>query len=608
MEIQSQSKRTKLRWHLGALAGLAMAILGVYPQINLWAMRGSDWNGAYAYNDIDEVAYASYLQALIDGRPRRNDPFTGRDDSTEAPQPESLFSIQLIPPYAIALTARAFGLDARWAMIITGALSAFATALALFWLFGLVTGDDRLAATGALMVLCLGTLACAQGAILQIFDLGWAYPYLPFLRRYLPALAFPVFFLFCALVWRSIKHERRRAFYLYATGAGLAFAVLVYSYFYLWTTAAAWTICFALLLWIARPSGWKRDLKSLAVTGAIALVSLVPYAILLSHRAETMDAVQLLTYTRAPDLLRPPSLIGMLVLALLAYGVWRGRLEWRDRTVLVAAAFALTPLAVFNQQVITGRSLQPIHYEVFIVNYVAALALVLAIALLYGAADAKRKLSSRILLFTAVLTFCWGVVEADITTHVVDDQNIIRDEALPVGKRLRELAHEARQRGEREGVVFAPNLIQGDDLPTLSPQGVLWARHLHVFADTTWEENKERFYQHAYYQGLDAHWLDRELKNNNYIIVIALFGWGRHHARLTTNSTPLSAAEIASEVERYATYTSTFNRNRAATPQLSYLVTDADSEPNLSNLDRWYDRDTGERHGKFILYRLRLRP
>ncbi|HWT01655.1 MAG TPA: hypothetical protein VN256_15520 [Pyrinomonadaceae bacterium] len=608
MATHTQSKPPRLRWHLGALAGLAMAILGLYPQINLWALRGNDWNGAYAYNDIDEVAYAAYLQALIDGRPRRNDPFTGRDDSAESPQPESLFSIQFIPPYAAALAARALGLDARWAMILSGALAAFLTALAVFWLFGLVTQDDRLAATGALMVLCLGTLACAQGAILGLLKIDWAYPYLPFLRRYLPALAFPVFFLFCALVWRSIKHESKRAFYLYAAGAGLAFAVLVYSYFYLWTTAAAWLACFALLLWLARPEGWKRDMKSLAVTGAVALLSLVPYAILLSRRAETMDAVQLLTHTRAPDLLRPPTLIGMFVLALLAYGVWRGRLAWRDRAVLLAASLALTPLAVFNQQVLTGRSLQPIHYEVFIVNYVVAFALVLAAALLWRAFDAKQKLSSRVLLFTAALTFCWGVVEADVTTHVVDDQNIIRDEALPAGRRLRELAQEARQRGEREGVVFTPNLIQGDDLPTLAPQGVLWARHLHVFADTTWEENKERFYQHIYYQGLDAHWLERELKDNNYIIVIALFGWGRHHARLTANSTPLSAAEITSEVNRYADYTATFTRDRAANPRLSYLVTDADSTADLKNLDRWYDRDPGEHHGKFILYRVRLRP
>ena len=607
MKTHSQSNGARLRWHLGVAAGLAMAILGVYPQLNLWALRGGEWNGAYAYNDIDEVAYASYLQALIDGRPRRNDPFTGRDDAPGAPQPESLFSIQFVPPYAIALAARAFGLDARWAMILTGGLAAFLTALAVFWLLGLVVRDDRLAATGALMVLCLGTLACAQGAILQLLDLGWAYPYLPFLRRYLPALAFPVFFLFCALVWRSIRHESRRAFYLNAAGAGVAFAFLVYSYFYLWTTAAAWLACFALLLSVARPEGWRRDLKSLGVTGAVALLSLAPYAVLLSRRAETMDAVQLLTYTRAPDLLRPPTLIGVFVLALLAYGVWRGRLEWRDRAVLLAAASALTPLAVFNQQVVTGRSLQPIHYEVFIVNYVVAFALVLAVALLWGAAGAKRKLSSGVLLFAAVATFGWGVVEADVTTHVVDDQNVIRDEALPVGRRLRELAHEARARGEREGVVFAPNLIQGDDLPTLAPQGVLWARHLHVFSDTTWEENKERFYQHAYYQGLDAHWLERQLKDNNYIVVIALFGWGRHHARLTANSSPLSAEEIASEVDRYGNYTAAFTRERAARPQLSYVVTDADDEPDFSNLDRWYERDPGERHGKFILYRVRLK-
>ncbi|HKQ53308.1 MAG TPA: hypothetical protein VJT74_13120 [Pyrinomonadaceae bacterium] len=607
MKTHTHSDGARLRWRLGVIAGLAMALLGIYPQINLWAMRGHEWNGAYAYNDIDEVAYASYLQALIDGRPRRNDPFTGRDDSVATPQPESLFSIQFLPPYAIALAARAFGLDARWATIITGGLAAFLTALALFWLFGLVTGDDRVAATGALMVLCLGTLACAQGAILQLFDLGWAYPYLPFLRRYLPALAFPVFFLFCALVWRSIKQEGTRAFYLYAVGAGLAFAVMVYSYFYLWTTAAAWASCFALLLWLARPRGWARDLKSLGVTAAVALLSLVPYAILLSRRAETMDRVQLLTYTHAPDLLRPPALIGLFVLALLAYGVWRGRLEWKNRAVLVAAASALTPLAVFNQQVVTGRSLQPIHYEVFIVNYVAAFALVLACALLLCAANAKRRLSTSVLVFAAVVTFGWGVVEADITTHVVDDQNIIRDEALPVGRRLRELAQEARARGEREGVVFAPNLIQGDDLPTLAPQGVLWARHLHVFADTTWEENKERFYAHAYYQGLDAQWLERELKENNYIIVIALFGWGRHHARLTADSRPLSSEEIASEVDRYANFTATFTRDRAAAPPLSYLVTDVDSKADFKNLDRWYERDAGEQHGKFILYRLKPR-
>jgi hypothetical protein len=604
-------KQTRLRWRWGVLAGLAMMILSLYPQLNLWAIRGRDWNGAYAYNDIDEVAYAAYLEALIEGRPRRNDPFTGRDDAPGLRQPESLFSIQFIPPYAIALFARAFGLSASTMMMIIGAFAAFTTALALFWLIGMLTRDERIAATGALMVLCLGTLACTQGAIVQLLGRGWAYPYLPFLRRYLPALPFPVFFIFCALVWRSIRNENRRAFYLYAAGAGLAFAVLVYSYFYLWTTAAAWLACFAILLLIAKPVGWKRDLKSFAVTGALAAAALLPYSVLLSNRATTMDSVQLLALTRAPDLFRPPTLIGMAVLAMLVYGMRRGRLEWRNRRTLLAAAFALTPLIVFNQQVVTGRSLQPIHYEVFIVNYVATFSVVLTAAFLWRKtiANANRKLASTVLLLVALITFGWGVVEADVTTHVLDEQNVIRDDAALVGRRLRELSREALPKGsEKHQVVFAPNLIEGDDLPTLAPLSVLWARHLHIFSGTTWEESKERFYQQAYYAGLDSRWLESELNNGNFVVVIALFGWGRNHDRLTVNAVPLTHEEIAAEVDAYAQYINSFNRERASRPLLSYVVTGADGNFDFSNLDRWYERDAGERLGNFMLYRVNLRP
>lgn len=586
-------------------------ILALYPQLGLWATRGSEWNGAYAYNDIDEVAYAAYLSALIDGRPRRNDPYTGHDDAPEARQPESLFSIQFIPPYAIALIARPLGISASSMMIVVGALSAFATALALFWLIGIVTGDDRIAATGALIVLCLGTLACAQGAIVQVTGRGWAYPYLPFLRRYLPALPFPVFFVFCALVWRSITIGSRRGQYTYAVGAGLSFGILVYSYFYLWTTAAALLACFAVLLFIAKPEGWKRDFKALAIVGAVAITILIPYSVLLANRSTTLDAVQLLTLSRAPDLLRPPTLIGIAVLVGLIVAIWRGLLEWKKRTTLLAVAFALTPLVVFNQQIVTGRSLQPIHYEVFIVNYVAAFAIVLASALLWRmtVANANRKRARWVFIFIASATFGWGVVEAHVTTHVLNEQNLIRDEAFPVGRRLRELAHESSQSGgEKHETVFAPNLIQGDDLPTLAPQAILWARHLHIFSGTTWEESKERFYQHSYYGGLDAHWLDTELRNGNFVVVIALFGWGRNHDRLTVDAKPLTDEEITAEVDRYAQYITSFDRERAANPMLSYVVTDADGGFDFINIDRWYERVAVERIGKSMLYRVKLRP
>jgi hypothetical protein len=57
----------KLRWRFGIVAAIFLAIFCLYPQMKMFYLRGSDWNGHYAYNDIDEVAYASYVRALIDG-------------------------------------------------------------------------------------------------------------------------------------------------------------------------------------------------------------------------------------------------------------------------------------------------------------------------------------------------------------------------------------------------------------------------------------------------------------------------------------------------------------------------------------------------------------
>jgi hypothetical protein len=152
-------------WRLGFVAALATTILALYPQLNLWSLTGKEWNGVYAYNDIDEVAYAAYLSALMQGRPRRNDPYTGRDDKPQAPQKESLFSIQFLPPFVVAKLANLLGLNISWAMIALGAVAGFFSGLALFWLIRAVTGDDRVAMVGALAVVCLGTLACAQGAL-----------------------------------------------------------------------------------------------------------------------------------------------------------------------------------------------------------------------------------------------------------------------------------------------------------------------------------------------------------------------------------------------------------------------------------------------------------
>ena len=191
----------KLRWRFGVVAAIFLAIFCLYPQMKMLYLRGSEWNGHYAYNDIDEVAYASYVRALIDGRPRKNDPYSGRDDSPETPQQESLFSIQFAAPYTIALPARVFGIGTPWAMTLSGALAGFLAALGAFWLIARMTGSNWYAIAGSLVVFAGGALAAGEGAIPEIFFDGFSYPYFPGFRRYIPAMAMAAVFGLFAVVW-----------------------------------------------------------------------------------------------------------------------------------------------------------------------------------------------------------------------------------------------------------------------------------------------------------------------------------------------------------------------------------------------------------------------
>jgi hypothetical protein len=631
----------KLRWQFGLVAGIFLALFCLYPQFKMLYLRGEEWNGHYAYNDIDEVAYASYVRALIDGRPRKNDPYSGRDDIPGSPQTESLFSIQFAAPYSIAIPARLLGIETPWALTIAGAVAGFLAAFAAFWLIFRMTGDNWFAMAGSLAVLCLGTLAAGEGALLEVFFDGFSYPYFPGFRRYIPALAMPAFFAFCGLVWRIVSNEQsaveRRQTTIggsqNTTGLGplesrndgdsqidyrksktpkliiilaaFCFAYTVYSYFYIWTTAAAFLGCVVLVWLIERPDGWKRDVKALFILAGACIVTLVPYAYLLSKRADTLDHVQLLVHTRLPDFFRFPEYVSFAVIILLIAGLVTKVIAMQDRGTLFALSLALVAFVIFNQQMITGRSLQPIHYQVFIGNYVAALAFFVTIGILWKRKLGQGRLGPRIVCSVlAVVAVGWGVVECHYTVRVLDEANIERDLALPVARRLEQLAKEDAD--PHHHTVLSFDGIFADDMPSVAPQNILWARHQHVFAGLTWEENKERYYLQLYYQGVDEKGLDWLLKND-FVSQIALFGWGRHTDRLSTEHKPLTFGEIRREVDRYAEYRASFGREQAAKPLISYVVVPNDSRADLSNVEEWYELEDAEVIGRHTIYRAKLR-
>ena len=271
-----ESSVSKTRWWLGLLAAVGVTLIAVAPQFYFCWSRGSQGNGAYAQTHGDEAVYAAYLNALIDGRPRRSNPYSGRDDSPEHPAAESYLSVQFFPPLLLTGAARLLHLSTANIFIALTAATAFVSAFVIFWLLAMVLNDDRLAAVGVLVVLLASSANLNLEYLLKIGDSN---NYLPFLRRYLPAVSFPILFVYCGMIWRMLTATNRRVALACALSAGGLFALLVFSYVYHWTFAAVWTFCLA-GIWLLASQQRKY---------ALALFSIV--AGCMYHRAGALRVV-----------------------------------------------------------------------------------------------------------------------------------------------------------------------------------------------------------------------------------------------------------------------------------------------------------------------------
>ena len=597
------------KWKWCALVASLMVLLSLLPQIHLWIVRGKDWQGAYTSLHGDESVYSAYTNALINGRPRRYDPFTGQDKNVGLP--ESTFSIQFIPAYAVSYLARLTGSSASTVFIILLGLAGLLASLSVFWLLDALEGEPRLSAVGTLFVLCFGGLAGGQGLFGILAKSSLLVPGFPFLRRYQPAAAFSLFFVFNLLVWQALTIQDKRTARIRALLAGVVLAVLVFCYFYLWTAALAWLFCIGLLWILFRSPEWRRVLSMLVTIGAITALALGPYLYLLSHRAANIDEQQSLIPTHRPDLLRIPEILGALILIAIGMAVRRKKIELNNSHLIFAASLALIPFAVFNQQIITGWTMQPYHYETFILNYAVLVGVVIAVALL------KKPVPRRLLLAVAAISVVWGMIEVGLPARLTFIPLAINNERMiPVLLQLNELAKAdgtfADSPNKPSPLVFSPYIAVNSWLPTWTSQGTLLDIGGLDLGHVSPAERKEFLYMHLYYSKVDGSALRKPFEGSARDVGLkyaraAIFGHERIIPGLNLHFEPIKDEEIEQAIREYQTYVDSFSREEALKRPLAYAVLLAEDNFDPTNLDRWYERDTGERVGDYVLYRLRLR-
>lgn len=590
-------------WKFALIPAAVMVVLALFPQVSLWRATGSAWSGSYAAANYDEVAYSAYINGLIHGKSRKYDPYMG-----EAAEHESIFSIQFIPAYSITAPAWMFGITASTTFILLQIFLAVFASLSIFYLLLRITESGPIGAFGTLVILCLGTAVTVEGLFCELVGCGLIIEYFPFLRRYQPGFGFPVFFLMCLAVWASVNADGKRRIH-FGFFAGALFGVLVYTYFYLWTAAGAWVACLFVCGVLLRPEERKAILFSALSIGSVAIVALIPYFYLLNQRSRNSDEVQLLALTHAPDLSASTIIVGLVTIAAaIVLGLLR-RIDLRSWPAIFAYAFALMPLVVLNQQVLTGRSLQPIHYEIFIANYSVLTGIVIIVALaLKGTSTGENRSRMLQLAFAGlgVLAAIWGVFEAIHGVSRNAGMVSTREAAFPVIDQIRT---DAADRTDTI-TVHSANPIIASFVPTVVPSRVLWTPHLVAGGSIGEEGSKQQFYRFLYFSGFKAADLDNALKIKWFEMLAAIFGGGRALPQLGGNTHPITDDEIMEEVAKYDSFVQTISEAEAYAPRLDYFILPVGEDPNFTHLDRWYERDGGTTAGLYKMYKLvpRLGP
>lgn len=351
MPIARQMSRV---W-LAILLAIATGAIYFAPTFAYWRQHSSQFFPVDAY---DEDYYAALASTLAMGRALGAHPLLADQNRAHGIGSESL---AFLPRVVTAEMIKGIGLGRAFGVIslIAPALIFILVYLSLYE----ITLDSWWALAGAGGVLLLPFyLPGARASILSIahilssrFPPGLGMPDgLSYARRYNPALSAILFYFFLLLHWK-VSQSKQKALRV-SVLCGIVGGLLFYSYFFF--AAGAFAISFFWVLLTA----WKQRERfhSALVTLLIQTLLAIPFLIVtFNNRVIYQSAFGRGTHapyfptTDVVAILLPAAAL-ILLRGLTAAHLWLG-------------AAALGPVAAMNAQVVTGVSVEPWHFDTFLV-------------------------------------------------------------------------------------------------------------------------------------------------------------------------------------------------------------------------------------------------
>lgn len=422
-----------LREHkLAIVLALFTSILIIAPQIYFRFEHRAD--GIYQGIELlPDSPRSALTREVLDGHPGvRNVYYKDGKDGPYLWQP--------LQPMVVGYMGKLFSLDINNTILLSRLVLPFITFL-IMYAFVLLMYRDKLVASCSVAVLLLADALLSYAGVYKILHGLSPDSFLRIASPVNPAMIFIPFFAFLIVFYLFYQKKDWR----YGAASAVLLGLNFYNYFYTWTWLFAFGGVLVLIFFIQKK--WSEVVR-LSSVFAGALIVAIPYFINM-YKASLYP-----TYAEASARFgvvasHAPEFVGFTVIGALAIFLFGFPRDDRQK-YFFGLALLVTPFITQNQQILTGKVLQPAHYHWFFNKPLAFIFVLIVVFHLVGKwfPDYYMKILAGLIIAVSVFT---GVFTQAVS-YTSDSRDggsiaINRQRYGPVMKWLSENA-------EKEAVVF----------------------------------------------------------------------------------------------------------------------------------------------------------
>lgn len=470
------------RWISLLIVASLVAILYLLPTLVYWKQNGTAY---FPVTSFDEDFYAAIAVSTATGHSLLANPLLGE---TGHPREIGTETVMFLPRLLAASLIRVFGLGLAFGLM--SVLAPVAVFLLAYLLLRNFTDNHWWSLAGGCGLLLLPYYIPPIAATIHTI-LHWVfsrpgvllgYPEnLVYSRRYNPSLSAMLFFAFLLFHRKSSQGKDT----LFAALAGVAGGLLFYSYLYFALAALVFSALYA-----GAALGLKKDaFRNATIVLVLQSLLAVPLFLILwiNHRSYQMAFS---VHSHAPVFPTTDILAVLLPLFLLA----ASRRGWPDSIWL--ACLGISPVIAMNSQIVTGMSVEPWHYDKYVI-------VPLSILLFCAACGILTKKDSRVGSLLAQAFICVALFAATLTQlHILRAGTLTGIMNTP---QLSPVFQWIRGHTAPDDV-----LLMGDGVTTAPWMAAATSRRVFVsfyvgsFPPAFPDEYRERAYCYYWLQGLNA--------------------------------------------------------------------------------------------------------